>query len=266
MTTHNAGAKGGGKPRVKRPIPERVAPIRSWAEAANPKPPRGAGNGSGADPHAPVDPQDPIVRGVVAGGRVVDEWIRQAQQTARLLGGTRSTAGWADASGQMFKTASDLMAAWWAMFGVTLPNAAAGVGSPRPSPGHESAWAASTPAASVAPDAPPRDSSTPSSGAERTPPFSIGPRVKLELASRRPVDVTVDLHRRGSSLFRVLDLRPQSDDAPRIQGTTLEAWDKEGVRLRLVVPDDQPPGTYHAIVLDPVLDAAVGTVTVRIPE
>ena len=92
----------------------------------------------------PVDHQDPIVRGVVAGGRVVDEWIRQAQQTARLLGGTRSTAGWADASGQMFKTASDMMAAWWSLFGVPQPNAAPGIGSRQPNAAHESAWAAST--------------------------------------------------------------------------------------------------------------------------
>lgn len=264
MTTHNAKAKD-AKPRVKRPIPDRVSPIRSWAAAANPNPQTAHGNGSRAGPDVPVDHQDPIVRGVVAGGRVVDEWIRQAQQTARLLGGTRSTAGWADASGQMFKTASDMMAAWWSLFGVTLPNAAAGVGSQRPSAGHESAWAAGTPAKPFESVAEPPDSPPPV-GAERTSSSSAGPRVRLEIASRRPVDVTVDLHRRGTVLFRVLDLRPQSGDAPRIQGTTLEAWDTEGVRLRLAVPDDQPPGTYHAVVLDPVLDSAVGTVTLRIPD
>ena len=264
MTTHNAKAKD-AKPRVKRPIPDRVGPIRSWAAAANPNPQTANGNGPRADPNIPVDHQDPIVRGVVAGGRVVDEWIRQAQQTARLLGGTRSTAGWADASGQMFKTASDMMAAWWSLFGVNLPNAAAGFGSQRPSADFESAWAAGTPAKPVAGEAEPPDSPPPV-GAERTSSSSAGPRVRLEIASRRPVDVTVDLYRRGTVLFRVLDLRPQSGDAPRIQGTTLEVWETEGVRLRLAVPDDQPPGTYHAVVLDPVLDSAVGTVTLRIPD
>jgi hypothetical protein len=165
----------------------------------------------------------------------------------------------------MFKTASDMMAAWWSLFGVTLPDAAGGVGSQRPSASYESAWVASTPAATAPGEAEPPVLPL-MAGAERTSPSSAGPRVRLELTSRRPVDVTVDLHRRGSALFRVLDLRPQYGEAPRIQGTTLEAWDTEGVRLRLAVPDDQPPGTYHAVILDPALDAAVGTLTLKIPD
>ena len=264
MTTRKKNSRN-AVPRVKRPIPDREGPIRSWAAAANPNPQTNHGNGSRAEPNVPVDHQDPINRGVVAGGRVVDEWIRQAQQTARMLGGTRSTAGWADASGQMFKTASDMMAAWWSLFGVPLPNAAPGIGSRQPNAAHDSAWAASTWAKPAADEAGPRVAAPPR-GPERTPSSAAGPRVRLEISSRRPVDVTVDLHRRGSVLFRVLDLRPQSGEAPRIQGTTLEAWDTEGVRLRLDVPDDQPPGTYHAVILDPAVDSAVGTVTLRIPD
>jgi hypothetical protein len=241
------------RPRVKRPKPERAAPIRSWASTANPNPRNSAEKDPSQRPEAPVDSEDPLNRGVVAGGRVVDEWIRQAQQTARMLGGTRSTAGWADASGQMFKTASDLTAAWWSLFGVTLPNGGPASFVNPPSASRESAWAPAAAAGPVPNEAP---TSSP----------SAGPRVRLEIASRRPVDVTVDLHRRGSSLFRVLDLRPESGEAPRIQGTTLEAWDTEGVRLRLTVPEGQPAGTYHAVVLDPVLDSAVGTVTLRIPD
>jgi hypothetical protein len=266
MTTRN-GEIEDAVTRVKRPKPDREGPIRSWISAANPNPQSAAGDGAHSGRDAPVDHQDPVVRGVVAGGRVVDEWIRQAQQTARLLGGTRPAAGWADANGQMFKTASDLMATWWSvLLGVTPPNAAAGFGSQRPSAaGHQSAWAASTAAESMAGEAEPPNSSPPVD-AQRTSLASAGPRVRVEIASRRPVDVTVDLHRRGSARFRVLDLRAESGDAPRIQGTTLEAWDTEGVRLRLAVPDDQAPGTYHAVILDPVLDSAVGTVTLRIPD
>ena len=95
--------------RVKRPVLERDAPIRGWTSALGPgEAPRQAA----ASNPPPIDnSQDPIVRGVVLGGRVVDEWIRQAQQTARLLGGTTPGA-WPDASSRMFKATSDLMTTW----------------------------------------------------------------------------------------------------------------------------------------------------------
>ena len=225
-----------------------------------------------ADPDTPgADPQHrrtvriPITRGVVAGGRVVDEWIRQAQQTARLLGGSGATAGWADASGRMFKTASDAHGGMVVAVGhapaerrCRIRQPAPGLDRPRVSLGRERfgkirrSANGSRPLLAVHTDAPSQ--------------FLAGPRVRLEITSRRPVDVTVDLRRRGVAHFRVLDLRAEQGDAPRIQGTTLDAWESEGLRLRLTVPDDQPSGTYHAVILDPVLDSAVGTVTLKIPD
>ncbi len=193
---------------------------------------------------------------------MVEEWIRQAQQTARLLGGSGATAGWADGSGRMIKTASDIMAAWWSLWGMPQPGDGAGFGSRRQgSTSHESAWSASASADPMV-----REPGPPASAHTEPSQFLAGPCVRLEIASRRPVDVTVDLRRRGVAHFRVLDLRAEQGEAPRIQGTTLEAWESDGVRLRLTVPDDQPPGTYHAVILDPVQDSAVGTVTLKIPD
>jgi hypothetical protein len=250
-------------PRVKRPMLDRDGPIRSWASAVSSDRPRAAKDTPRASPGVPLDSEDPIVRGVVSGGRVVDEWIRQAQQTARLLGGTDSSASWADASGRMFRTASDVMAAWWSMFGVPQPNVGAGVVSPEPGAGsHESAWQARTPTQPMADDPRP----THPSQTERASHSSAGPRVRLEVASCRPIVVTVDLHRRGVTQFRVLDLRAEHGDAPRIRGTSLDTWDSEGLWLRVAVPDDQPPGAYHGVILDIALDCAVGTVTLKIPE
>jgi len=103
--------------RVTRPILDRDRPLRSWASEVSPIPTPEGADTVHAGPEDPSQDQDPIFRGVVGGGRVVDEWIRQAQQTARLLGGTGSTFGWADTSGRMFKAASDLMAAWLSLFG-----------------------------------------------------------------------------------------------------------------------------------------------------
>ena len=242
-------------------MPDRDGPIRSWASAVTPGPQGAEKDPPRADDEPRLDGQDPIVRGIVSGGRVVDEWIRQAHQTARLLGGgTASTAGWADASGRILKATSDIMATWWSILGMPQPNGPGFVGSP-PGSGQQSAWQARTPPEAVRADEP--RSSSPSSG-ERS--QYTGPRVRLEVATRRPVEVRVDLHRRGVASFRVLDLRPESDDVPRIRGIELEPWDVEGLRLRLTVPDEQPAGVYHGVVLDAAADCAVGTVTLRIPD
>lgn len=203
------------------------------------------------------------MRGVVSGGRVVDEWIRQARQTARMLGGADLTAGWADTSGRMVRTASEVMAAWWSMFGMLQPNGGSGFDGARPGSGSpDSARAATTSTAAMPREPEARDPVH----TDRAPHSSTGLRVRLEIASRRLVEVTVDLHRRDAAQFRVLDLRAEMGDAPRIQGTTLEAWQSDGFLLRLTVHDDQPPGRYHAVILDPVLDCAAGTVTLRIPD
>ena len=84
------------------------------------------------------------------------------------------------------------------------------------------------------------------------------------MASRRPVEVTIDIHEIRSTELRVLDLRPEVDGAPRIHAPALEPWNADGLRLRLSVPDEQPPGTYHAVVLDTAADCAIGTITVRV--
>jgi hypothetical protein len=236
---------------------DRHGPIRNWSSAVSPTPDTvardsAAGNGSSGAPAG-----DPITRGVVEGGRVIEDWIRQAQRTARLFGGTATTGPWPDASGQLFKAMSDAAAAWWSAVGVP-PN---GFGSPsRPAANHAAAWQAVAPERT---ETEPRSSTRGATPQEPEPP--TGPRFRLEVASRQPVEVTVDLQKRGLVQYRVLDLRAAEGEAPRIRGTRLEPWDSSGLSLRMAVPDDQPPGTYHGVVVEPVADCVVGTITLRIP-
>jgi len=241
-------------------MPERDGPIRNWTSVVNSSS-QAAPESSRRQTDSRVNEDDPVVRGVVAGGRVVDEWIRQAQQTARLLGGdARSTAGWADTSGRILKATSDLAAAWWSALGVLQSNG--GMGFPSAPSGHQSAWqAAATDAAPTSHQPPPA-----ASAASETSESASGPRLRLEIASRRRVELTVDVRRRNATELRVLDLRPERGDAPRLSGTVLEPWGLDGFSLRLTVPDDQPSGVYHAVVLDAGADCAIGTVTLRIPS
>jgi hypothetical protein len=212
----------------------------------------------GQPPNRPRD-QDPVAQGVVMGQRVVDEWIRQAEQTARLLGGPSLGSGWPDASGRMFRAASDLMAAWISAFGLPMQAGAMGW-RPGAPPGATTAPGANHRAAAA-----PTPSTTGEAASQQDTATS-GRRVRLEVIGRRPVDVTIDVHRRSVTRFRVLDLRPETGDAPRITKPRLQAFDDDGLHLQLTVPDNQPAGTYHAVILDERSESAVGTLTIRIPE
>jgi len=240
-------------PRVKRPVLERDRPIRGWpaamdAEAAAPG--RGA-----ATPSQSADSEDPIVRGVVAGGRVVDDWIRQAQQAARLMGGTVPNGSWPDASSRMFRAASDLMATWMSTVAGPLQGGASPWFTP-PAP------ASTVRSASAAPAKAPE----PVTEHERrhSDDTSLRQRVRFEVLSRRPIALSLDVHRNGTRQFRVLDLRSEEGDAPRIGKLELTHAESDWLTLRVTVPDDQPPGTYHGVVLDLAADCAIGTVTLRI--
>jgi hypothetical protein len=238
--------------RQKRPSLERERPIRGWngADAQS----DAAGAEASARAATSSSRADPITHGVVTGGRVVDEWIRQAQQTARLLGGGSVTSGWADNSSRMIKTASDALAAWLAMFGMPMPNTAHdsnGAGAPRFSD------RAPAPAATDSTFYQP-----PVDRAAQAEPV----RVALRIDCRRLFQVAIDVRQRPATHYRVLDLRPDQGDSPRIQHVTLAASETGELQLDAAIPPDQPSGTYRAVVLDAIRDTPVGTLTLKLSE
>jgi len=213
----------------------------------------------------PGNPQDPIRRGVVTGSQVVDEWMKQGQQMARLLGTPPlGGAGWPDASGRMMKAASDFMAAWLTSFAAPMSGGTApwngGAAPSRPQdrstsgPPNGNGDAAGSHAAAAGHDA----------QEARTASVLSGARVTLDVTSKRPVEISIALHCQGSAKLRVLDLRPEAGNAPRIRAPQLEALDDDGWRLRISVPADQPAGTYHATIIDDSADFGVGSLTVKV--
>jgi hypothetical protein len=209
-------------------------------------------------PASPPDSNDPIVRGVVAGGQVVDDWIRQAQQAARLMGGTLPNGSWPDTSSRMFRAASDFMASWVSMVSGPLQAGPAPWFTSPPPPASSAHGGGA--AAAKAPASPARHA--PGSSADAL----LRQRVRLEVSSRRAVALSLDVHRNGTREFRVLDLRSEDGNAPRIGRLELTLAESDWLTLRVAVPDDQPTGTYHGVVLDAAADCAIGTVTLRILE
>jgi hypothetical protein len=187
---------------------------------------------------------------------VVDEWIRQAQQTARLLGGNPLNSGWADESSRFVKIASDATATWLGMFGLPVPTAErdhrhGGSGAPTVEPAAPAPVGSEPGLAPFAVDHASTDGAT---------------RVSVNIEGGRQSRVAIDVRFRHGMSCRVLDLRPDAGDAPRIQHATLCLSDRGEVQLNLSVPQNQPPGTYRAIVLDAVRDMAIGTITLKLSD
>ena len=249
-------------PRIKRPRLKREGPIRSWPSAMGADAPDPLSAASARPQQASAGSnQDPIRRGVVMGGQVVDEWMKQGQHMARMLGTPPMGAGWPDASGRMMKAASDFMAAWMTSFATSMqPGTAPWNGVQAPPHGNGSAARPNSNGDASGTGAPvSRDASS-----EARPPNVLShARITLDVTSKRPVEISIALQCQGAAKLRVLDLRPDEGDAPRIRAPQLDP-SGEGWRLRISVPADQPPGTYHATIIDDAADFGVGSVTVKV--
>ncbi|MCW5891223.1 MAG: hypothetical protein KIT14_11815 [bacterium] len=225
--------------RIKRPRPERTAPIRGWSGLFG-RPGGEAGPGGGLD--------DVVTRSVELGYRVIDEYVRQGQRAAAGLRDRRTdpetlTSDLQGLLGRMAQYTSEFLGVWGEFVELatrgTMPGfAATGGGTPPP---------ASAPAAATA--------------------ASDEPGVRVELCAARPTEVAVDLrpHTPGTRLC-VQGMRAMDPGEPRLEGITLEAAAPGApLVLRVVVPQEQPAGTYNGIVVEEDTSRPVGTVSVRLP-
>lgn len=249
--------------RVKRPEPARTGSVRGgWlglfaAPGAAPAP--GAGQARRQqDAQANEQSADPMARAVELGYRVVDDYIRQGQNAARLIegGAYGPQAARQDAQEvalRFFQYASEIMGMWFDVLGVaatTQPAAprSAAPGDPAGGPAEASSAAGSGTRARV--------------DATRS-----RPRVSVCLDAARPVEVRADLRPPpGGSALQVHELRSASAELPNVRDVAIE-WDDGGAELtvRVRVPRDQPPGVYRAVVVDMKTQVPVGTIELRIP-
>jgi hypothetical protein len=278
-----AGSNG----RTRRPDLERVASIRNFSRIFGPpRAPASSPNGTNGTrsrkraEHGSPPAADDVQRGVGMGYQVIEDYMRQGEQFARLFygstgapppapprGGTapdgadvRATAG------RMAQVAADWVAAW-----MELMQTATGGGVPERGPAR-----AGVPPFDIQPDreppaaAPPRNGHSVEKAASSSPrPASRPAPVTLEISSRRPVEVSVDLTP-GSAPGPLLahDLRAVDSGRRRIGGVVVEEVSAgehhQGFVVRIQVDDDQPPGVYAGLVVDPRTNTPRGSLSVRV--
>jgi len=247
--------------RIRRPKPERGEPIRNWSATFIPDGLRA--NAKESDSHDP----SPSARAVDLGYRIVDDYLRQGQNAARVLGGDRSYGPEAMAndvqemSSRMLRYASDFAGVWFELMG--MASAAAGqtpgAESDRPKSPFEAPFAAP----------PPRPAAGENGHAPETTRATrevASPAVSIELHSTQPTEVVVDLRPKGSlQHLAVHDLRAVDPEKPRLEDVAFEADGEDRVRVLVRIPEGQPPGTYNGVVVDDETSLPAGTLCVRIP-
>ncbi len=217
---------------------------------------------------------DPVSQGVQMGYRVIEEYMRQGQNVARMFG--MPYPGGAMPGGPMpggsmpgfaipgaapggapmealFRSFSEFMNLWMQVVGGRAP--ASGVAGPFAMGGEPT------------PVTPPSPSVVPQPAQAPVPQQAEAPvSLTLELESPRRTEVSFDLRPRSMGLPLVVhDLRAPESDKPRITGVGLETVpDEERLVLRLRIPADQPPGIYSGIILDERTSLPRGTLTVRL--
>jgi hypothetical protein len=273
-STTREACEGVGE-RLHRPEPERRGPIRGgWLGLFGP--PLGAADSASKASGPPeggaaggASLNDAVARAVDLGYRVVDDYIRQGQNAARLVrqrsyGPEALRHDLQELGVRMFQYASDLAGLWFDALGA----AASGEAAERPAaaqPPNGGAGPAIRTAAARAPEpgvpAPERDAAEDGAAA---PPY--GARVSVRLESARGAEVGVELRPvLPRTVLLVHALRAVDPSLPPLREVAVESGEAGvPVVVRVRVPPDQPAGTYRGVVVDARTSLPVGTLSVRV--
>jgi hypothetical protein len=185
---------------------------------------------------------DAVSRSIGQGYRIVEEYLQQSRRVAsEIAPGLSGNAdqGIGGLTSRMLRTTSEMFELWFQLLDASGP-------------------------ARQAPMAPVGDGNASTAGPSAPAPAGIC----VQLESRRPARVTVDVRAgaRGRALVAHA-LRSSDDSLPRIGDVSVEdSRDGEPMSVRVRIPDDQPPGIYHGMVIDDASSLPVGTISVILEE
>lgn len=267
--------------------------------------PRGQGGRGGQDDNAPKNGNPrhdgDVRRGVGLGYQVIDDYLRQGEQFARALYGAPGSIGsplrsggerTADVgdlrttAGRMFQVAADLVATWTDLmqsaatsgFGPGREPRRGGVPpfdmrtvseeAERPSPEGSERSSPSSPRSSSS------SSPAPGQNAPDERPSEHPAPVTIDVASRRRVEIAVDLSAGPTAGPLVVhDLRAPGPRAARIGGVVVEQVGAPGRAttartpgfvVRIQIDDSQPAGVYAGLVVDRETNKPRGHLSVRV--
>jgi hypothetical protein len=234
---------------LHREDPQRTEPLRQWSTLYR-SPDSGSAPDAAGPPPEPEQGEtwnDVVAEGVAVGYRVLEEQLRQGQRVAEQIGDASygpaaMTGDVREATERMVRYSADLVALW-----LDFVNATFGNGDLL------RAFSAGWP---------------PAAGTAAPMPAAAPPAVSIEIASRRPLRVSLDL--KPGATARPLaahPLRALEADTPALAELTFErGGDGGSLALRIRVPEAQPAGIYTGVVVDRGTGEPLGTVTARLSD
>lgn len=247
--------------RPKREPPARTAPIRDVRMMFRPAVTRDGRAAAAREParsHEAPAPADGVDRGVGVAYRVLDDYLRRGRSAAERHGdeaarrdalprdpqdfARRAVRYWADMMSMWVDYVTPLVPADAAFRPPWMP---AEPGPPAPAPSRSDAESASRPGAA------------PLAAEQR-----LG--VAVAVASSRPAEVVVDVHRPLAGARLVAQpLQPiDGSDEPAIREVKLAPADGGRLHVTVTIPPEQPAGVYLGAVFDAVTGEARGTLRV----
>jgi hypothetical protein len=200
---------------------------------------------------------DVVTRGVELGYRVIEEYLRQGQRVAQQINGRSYSIGRAGADLQelverVFRDSTDLLSLWVGFVSSLAANSELTGTFSR-------AWQPS-------PFEPPQKGTSAYAASSNGGPPHQGTAVSIEVVSSRPVQVTLDLYPQSAGLSLMTPgLHAMNVQMPPLTDITFEISSDAGVpRLRVRVPEGQPPDVYTGVVVDRNTGLPRGTLSVRV--
>lgn len=248
------------KDHARKPEPQRLDPIRSWATLFTA--PRATSAGTATSSNSAPSLSDVVSRSVDLGYRVIDDYIQQGEKAARRMSERSVTpqtmiGDAQDVAARMAQHASGLAAVWLEF--LQLVAATSGMplmGNPWEAFAATAAGAAPRPAPST------DEGNARRSGADAGEPT----RLRIEVVSSRPTEVALDLQPSATGRALIVhDLRAVAPDTPRIADVTFQPGAGETPAcLRICVPPEQPAGVYSGLIIDEQSSRPVGSVSVSL--
>lgn len=247
--------------RLHREDPKRTGPIRTWSTLYRRPDSWGARDPSAGQPSADEatrhgSENKVVEHGVKLGYRVIEEYIRQGQRIAQQI----NTQAYSPErlgndvrklTERIFRSSADLLSLW-----VELVNSIAG--NPDLLRNWSRMW---QPQAESPLHATTATGASPNGG-----PTTRGTAVSIEILSTRPTQVMLDLQPQSAELSLMTHgLRAVDAAKPPLTDITFTPG-LGGVpaRVRICVPEGQPPDLYTGVVIDRATGLPRGTLSVRL--
>ena len=242
----------GDRKRLHREDPARIAPVRNFSKLySRSSPVNGANAAKPVEPDAPARAKGgggPLAEGVELAYNIIEKYIAEGRRTAEGFSTQAYSTGAPNANDNLQVLVERMLRFQAEMLPLWIETLATLVKVDPARNGH-------APASDVWPR---------SNGAQKADTTAV----IIEVVSLRPVQVSVELRPNSEPQSLVaLGLSAVDSAKPILKDISLLPDEVAGrIKLRLRIPESQPPGTYSGVIVNRESGETQGTLSIRIAD